>query len=111
MEHIDLTLSLYGCLILLAVVIESLVQGLRKGKTKNLFGLIHPIALATILSLLLTMTFRLQFFNIMFSAMMARIPWWLDSFCLGLVIARGTSWIHEKANELGMNRNPDGSRK
>jgi len=47
----------------------------------------------------------------MFSAMQADIPWWLDSFCLGLVIARGTAWIHEKANELGMNRNPDGSRK
>ena len=111
MEYIDLTLTLYGCLILLAVIVESVVQGLRKGKiTGWLFNDIPPIFLSHVLSLSLTVPFRLQFFNIMFSAMMARIPWMLDSICLALVISRGGTWIHEKANDLGMNRNPDGSR-
>jgi len=111
MEYIDLTLTLYGCLILLAVIVESVVQGLRKGKvTKWVFGNVPPICLSVALSLLFTIPFRLQFFNIMFSAMQAVIPWWLDSFCLALVISRGGTWIHEKANDLGMNRNPDGSR-
>jgi len=110
MEYLDLNLSLYGCLILLAVLIESIVQGLRKGQVKKLFGIIPPIALATVFSLALTMGFQLQFFNIMFAVMYAQIPVWLDSLLLGLVIARGTVWIHEQANKIGMNRNPDGSR-
>ena len=108
MEYIDLNLSLYGCLILLAIIVEAAVQGLRKGKiTRVIFGLIPPIYLSVTLSLLITISFRLQFFNIMFSVMQAQIPWWLDSFWLALVISRGSSWIHEKANRIGINRHEE----
>ena len=105
MQYVDLTLSLYGCLILLTIVVEGIVQGLRKGKiTGKLFGFIPPIYLSVYFSLIFTMAFKLQFFNIMFMSMMAQIPWWLDSFCLALVISRGSSWIHEKAKQIGVNR-------
>lgn len=105
MEYLDLNLSLYGCLILLAIIIEAAVQGLRKGKiTRIIFGPISPIYFSVMLSLLVTIPFRLQFFNIIFAIMQVQIPWWLDSFCLALVISRGSSWIHEKANKIGVNR-------
>jgi uncharacterized membrane protein len=111
MEYLDLNLSLYGCLIFLAIIVEAVVQGLRKGKiTRVIFGLIPPIYLSVILSLLVTIPFRLQFFNIMFAIIYAQIPWWLDSFCLAMVISRGSSWIHEKANQMGINRDEYGMR-
>jgi len=105
MENMDLILTLYGCLILLAIFVEGMVQGLRKGKiTGKIFARISPIVLSGILSLLLVIAFKLQFFNIVFSAMQAQIPRWFDSCALALVVSRGSSWIHEKANQIGMNR-------
>jgi len=105
MENIDLVLTLYGCLILLAISLEGIVQGIRKNRwTGWLFRRIPAIPLSLFFALLFTVPFKLQFFNIMFSAMQAQIPERLDSILLALVLSRGSSWIHEKANQIGVNR-------